>query len=168
MNFLNADDINKVSPYMVTIDPVTGFLYFVTKNGTQLTIDFSEDDLIHSAECYQLSINNANNRPSPRDINVQKTIWAIVAEFFNKNMSALLYICETGDGKQESRSRLFSSWFESYEFSNAFTCMTTSLTDAEGVFNSATLIIPNVHPKYSEVLNEFTQTSVILRDKPHN
>ena len=46
--------------------------------------------------------------------------------------------------------------------------MTTSLTDAEGVFNSATLIIPNVHPKYSEVLNEFTQTSVILRDKPHN
>ena len=76
MNFLNADDINKFSPYMVTIDPVTGFLYFVTKNGTQLTIDFSEDDLIHSAECYQLSINNANNRPSPRDINVQKTITA--------------------------------------------------------------------------------------------
>ena len=28
MNFLNADDINKVSPYMVTIDPVTGFLFF--------------------------------------------------------------------------------------------------------------------------------------------
>ena len=55
-----------------------------------------------------------------------------------------------------------------YEFSNAFTCITTSLTDAEGVFNSATLIIPNVHPKYSEVLNEFTQTSIILRDKPHN
>ena len=168
MNLLNVDNINKISPYEVNIDPVTGYLYFVTKYGIQLTIDFSEDDLIHSAECYQLSINNANNRPSPRDANIQKTIWAIVAEFFKKNMSALLYICETGDGKQEARSRLFASWFESYEFSNAFTCMTTSLKDAEGIFNSATLIIPNVHPKYRDVLNEFTQTSIILRDKPHN
>ena len=115
-----------------------------------------------------MGINNANNRPSPRDIYVQKTILLIISEFFKKNMSALLYICETGDGKQEARSRLFASWFEAYEFSNAFTCMTTSLRDSEGVFNSATLIIPTVHPKYKEVLNEFTETSAILRDKPHD
>ena len=54
MNLLNVDDINKISPYEVNIDPVTGYLYFVTKYGIQLTIDFSEDDLIHSAECYHL------------------------------------------------------------------------------------------------------------------
>ena len=81
-------------------------------------------------------INNANNRSSRRDIYVQKTILQIIGEFFKKNMSALLYICETGDGKQEARIRLFVSWFEAYEFSNAFTCMTTSLRDSEGVFNS--------------------------------
>ena len=168
MNPLDIDEINKLSPYKVNKDPLTGYLYFVTKNGIQLVIDFIDDDLIHSAECYQLGINNANNRPSPRDIYVQKTILLIISEFFKKNMSALLYICETGDGKQEARSRLFASWFEAYEFSNAFTCMTTSLRDSDGVFNSATLIIPNVHPKYKEVLNEFTETSAILRDKPHD
>ena len=148
--------------------PYYRLLVFCNKNGIQLVIDFIEDDLIHSAECYQFGINNANNRPSPRDVNVQKTILVIIGEFFKKNMAALLYICETGDGKQEARSRLFASWFEAYEFSNSFTCMTTSIRDSEGVFNSATLIIPTIHPKYKEVLNEFTETSAILRDKPHD
>ena len=92
MNPLDIDEINKLSPYKVNKDPLTGYMYFVTKNGIQLVIDFIDDDLIHSAECYQLGINNANNRPSPRDIYVQKTILLIISEFFKKNMSALLYI----------------------------------------------------------------------------
>ncbi len=167
MNRLCVDDINIVSPYKVFEDTKTNCLYFITKNGVQLVIDFMEDDLIHSAECYQFGINNANNKPSPRDMNIQKTILVIIDEFFNKNMSALLYICETGDGKQQARSRLFASWFEAYEYSKNFTCMTTSLRDAEGVFNSATLIVPTAHPKYKEILNEFTETSAILREKPH-
>lgn len=56
---------------------------------------------------------------------------------------------------------------EAYEYSSDFTCMTTSLRDAEGVFNSATLIIPTAHPQYVEILSEFTETSAILRDKSH-
>ena len=59
MNPLDIDEINKLSPYKVNKDPLTGYLYFVTKNGIQLVIDFIDDDLIHSAECYQLGINNA-------------------------------------------------------------------------------------------------------------
>lgn len=168
MNQLSVEDINRLSPYEVKNDPITGCLYFVTKYGIQLVIDFFEDDLIQSAECFQFGINNATNKPSPRDNNVQKNILVIVDEFFKKNMSALLYICETGDGKQKARGRLFASWFDAYEFSNAFTCMTTSLRDTEGVYNSVTVIIPNVHPKYKEVLNEFAETSALLRDKPEN
>ena len=53
MNPLDIDEINKLSPYKVNKDPLTGYLYFVTKNGIQLVIDFIDDDLIHSAECYQ-------------------------------------------------------------------------------------------------------------------
>ena len=60
---------------------------------------------------------------------------------------------------------VYSLWIHC---SNSFTCMTTSIRDSEGVFNSATLIIPTIHPKYKEVLNEFTETSAILRDKPHD
>ena len=78
-NPLDIDEINKLSPYKVNKDPLTGYLYFVTKNGIQLVIDFIDDDLIPAAGCYQLGINNANNRPSPRDIYVQKTILLIKA-----------------------------------------------------------------------------------------
>ena len=50
MNPLDIDEINKLSPYKVNKDPITGYLYFVTKNGIQLVIDFIDDDLIHSAD----------------------------------------------------------------------------------------------------------------------
>ena len=167
MRKLSVEDINKTSPYTVLEDQKSNGLYFVTAHGVQLIVDFVEDDLINSADCYQFVINNTNNRHSPRDVNVMKTIFAIVNEFFNKNMSALLYICETGDGKQIARSRLFSSWFESYEYTNMFTCMSTSIYDIEGVFNSATLLIPICHPNYKDVINEFAETSALLKDKPN-
>lgn len=69
MNPLDIDEINKLSPYKVNKDPLTGYLYFVTKNGIQLVIDFIDDDLIHSAECYQLGINNANHYCPLKSIN---------------------------------------------------------------------------------------------------
>ena len=37
-----------------------------------------------------------------------------LVEFFSKNEAALLYICETGDGMQKMRHRLFHFWFGVY------------------------------------------------------
>ena len=51
---------------------------------------------------------------SPRTPKVRETVLAIIEEFFIKNQAALLYICETGDGMQKTRNRLFRSWFGIY------------------------------------------------------
>ena len=48
-----------------------------------------------------------------------------------------------------------------------FTCMSTSIYDMEGIFNSATLLIPICHPNYKDVINEFAETSALLKDKPN-
>ena len=72
--------------------------------------------MITTGESYQLIIGNANNRKSPRDAKLQKTVLAIVEEFFYTNQAAMLYNCEIEDEKQGKRSHLFSYWFEAYEY----------------------------------------------------
>ena len=91
MRKLSVEDINKTSPYTVFEDPKSNGLYFVTAHGVQLIVDFVEDDLIHSADCYQFVINNTNNRH----------------------------------------------------------------------------LIPICHPNYKYVINEFAETSALLKDKPN-
>lgn len=79
----------------------------------------------------------------------------------------MLYICETGDGKQQMRNRLFKYWFDSYEFNSKFSLYTTHIIDEEGVPNFAALILRNDNPKIVEVVTEFTQTAKLLREKPN-
>ena len=95
INALSVDRINTVAPYKVEMDSVTGSYDFVTDSGVHITIYFDEDLMITSGLSYQLIIGNANNKKSPRDNKLQKTILAIVEEFFAMNQAAMLYICET-------------------------------------------------------------------------
>ena len=89
-----------------------------------------------------------------------------IDEFFKKNQSTLLYICEMGDGKQSMRSRLFEHWFNSYDRKMLFTLLTTSIVDEEGELNFATLIIRNDNPKLSEIIMEFSESVKLLSQKP--
>ena len=80
---------------------------FMTDNMAEIFISFEKDDILQSGIVYQFGISNPQGTKSPRDQKVRNTILAIIEEFFNKNKAALLYICETGDGMQKMRSRLF-------------------------------------------------------------
>lgn len=165
---LSLDSINRKAPYLVEQDCITGSYDFVTDAGVQISMDFQDDFLIQSDTSYQLIIGNSNQKKSPRDHKLQKTITVIIEEFFNKNQAAMLYICETGDGKQQMRNRLFKYWFDSYEFNSRFSLYTTNIIDEEGAPNFAALILRNDNPRIVEVVTEFTRTAKVLRDKPDN
>lgn len=166
MNELSLSDINRKSPYRVLKGEGCGSFRFFTDNGVQYAVDFIPDDLITEGEAYQLIIANLNNRKSPRDLKVKDSVLIIIDEFFNKNQSTLLYICETGDGKQSMRSRLFEYWFNSYNRKMLFTLLTTSIVDEEGEVNFATLIIRNDNPKLPEIVAEFSESVRLLNQKP--
>lgn len=166
INPLSLDRINKKAPYKVEWDKVTGSFDFVTGHGVRISVDFEEDFLIQSDISYQLIIGNSNQKKSPRDNKLQKTVLAIIEEFFHRNQAAVLYICETGDGKQQVRNRLFKYWFDSYEFNTKYSLYTTHIVDDEGISNFAALILKNDNPKIVDIVTEFTQTARILREKP--
>ena len=167
INKLSIETINSKPPYLVDMVSDFGPFVFTSDSGVELAVDFVDDDLITSTESYQLVVSNVNNRQSPKDKKVQETVFAIVEEFFEKNQAALLYVCETGDGKQMARYRLFRYWFDMFEYSKRYTSLSTSLTDEEGIMNAATVFIRNDNPHLPEIVSEFNETAMLLRQKPN-
>ena len=166
INVLSVDKINSITPYHVQLFEKDGSYRFVTDNDVKLAVSFMYDDMIIQEGAYQLIIANLNNRKSPRDTKVKDTIMLIVEEFFDKNQVALLYICSTGDGKQAMRSRLFGHWFEDSNTKLCYSTMSTSLVDADGVVNEATIIVRNDNPNMIKLINEFSETAQLLSHKP--
>lgn len=117
---LDTNRINAKTPYEVTYDVVTDLYKFVSAYDVSFSVAFDENDLLESGESYQFALTNYEGRKSPRDLKVRETVLAIVEEFFRVNDAALLYICETGDGMQKMRHRLFHFWFSAYAENDEF------------------------------------------------
>ena len=165
MKDLDLNSINRTAPYKVYRTERYHYYGFVTKTGVDLYVGFDDDDLI-TTESYKLIILNCHNRPSPRDAAVKDTIFAIIKEFFRVNNATMLYICETGDGKQAMRSRLFSYWFITFADKGKFTYLQSSIKDAEGVDNFFAIITRNDNPNLKRVITEFYEAVDFFGHKP--
>lgn len=84
----------------------------------------------------------------------------------DEDNTTLLYICDTGDGKQRLRSRLFEWWFSAYSKKALYTSVTSSVVDEDGITNYATIIVRNDNPRIVEIIAEFTSTISLLNQKP--
>ena len=84
------------------------------------------------------------------------------------NEAALLYICESGDGKQYMRSRLFEYWFSSYQMKDKFILMPVSIENMEGIENFAALIIRKDNPNIIDIVADFSNTVAMFRVKPNS
>lgn len=162
---IEIESLNVKSPYTLhEIEGKEGLYKFTTDFGVKYVIGFIPDDSIVDG-AYQFVILNTNNKPSPNDRNIKKVVILLLDAFFHQNEDALIYICETGDGKQALRNRLFQQWFSVYNKESSFTFITSSVKDEEGVMNYASLIVKNTNPRLKEIVNEFTETIQLFRDK---
>lgn len=166
MNRLDTQLINGQSPYKVEEADEENYFEFFTEHDVHYSVGFMPDDCLMQSEAYHLIIVNVANRPSPSDRKVKDTVLTIVTEFFDKNNTTLLYICDTGDGKQRLRSRLFERWFSTYNKKALYTSVTSSVVDEDGITNYATIIIRNDNPRLVEAIAEFTTTISLLNQKP--
>lgn len=161
---LNVDRINANSPYKVRLN-VDGVILFETEYDVEYAIFFDLDDILLKNETYQFSIINRNGKKSPQDRKLRETIASVIYNFFDYNNATILYICETGDGKQGMRYRLFESWFHSSPRKEDFAVLSAQLTDPEGISNYAAIILRRDNPRFEEITEEFKQV-VRLLSKP--
>ncbi len=164
MNPLDLTYINRLAPYKVWTE--NGRDYLVeTRYDLLFRIGFMDDYSIWPTGAYQFTINNERNQPSPNDDDLKATIFRIIEAFFAANPDILLYICETGDGKQAFRSRLFVRWFNSYNNRDAYIMETAEVQEGD-TCNFAALIVQKSNPRLEGILSEFNETISILTDKP--
>lgn len=164
MNPLDLAYINRLAPYKVWTE--NGSDYLVETNSDLLfKIGFMDDYSIWQSGAYQFYINNESHRPSPNDEKLKATVFRIIEAFFAANPDILLYICETGDGRQSFRSRLFVRWFNNYAGRDQYIMQTAEVQEGK-TKNFAAIIVQKSNPRLSEILAEFDETISILTNKP--
>lgn len=152
---LDLPALNSRAPYALEKYIKPGSYSFVTDYGVKVVIMFLPDYCLVSDETYQFIISNANNKPSPRDIKLRNTILELLLEFFRLNNHTVLYFCDTGDGRQILRDRLFKGWVEWANKRGGFAMVHAIVCDEEGRDNFVTLISRNDNPRLGEVVQEF-------------
>lgn len=153
------------SPYDLTLqgDSFT----FVTELGAHYSVGFVLDDMaIGDCDTYQFILRRIENAGKQYDPKVEETILAIVREFFRSNLYVLLYMCDTSDGRESVRNRLFTHWFEKYADKESFTlCKAHATVEREGMFFC--IIVDNRNPRLREIVSDFEEKANILTsDKP--
>lgn len=109
---LALEEINIHAPYEVV--PTDDGLDFHTDFGVHYRISFTEEAPIGNCDTYQFMLRKVQNVHSKHDPKVEQTVLAIIDEFFRSNLNVLMYICDTSDGREAKRSRLFLMWFKKY------------------------------------------------------
>lgn len=137
---------------------------FQTDFGIHYSISFNKEDIVlGGCETYQLIIRKIEETRSRHDPKVEATILAIINEFFQSNLEILLYLCDTSDGREESRNRLFLSWFDRHTEENRFTiCQAHATIEDEGLY--LCIIVDNRHPKLTEIKNDFEEKAALLTE----
>ncbi|MBO4801029.1 MAG: hypothetical protein J5545_04100 [Bacteroidaceae bacterium] len=151
MNVLDTSFINLSAPYMVWKEDERRYCFETDQGGLfQITFDLEQSIWLDGA--YELGIQNIKHVASPRDLKLKKTIIAVVEEFFRQNPGILLYICETGDGRQAQRSRLFLSWFKEYQ--DLYVIKSVRI-QSEGIDNYASIIVQQNNPALQQIIADF-------------
>ena len=158
------DRILQHAPYSITLTEA-GFV-FCTDNGVPYRVSFEKEDIVLGGSCtYQLILQNVDHIRKAHDPKVVETVLAIVDEFFRSNHEVLLYMCDTSDGKEGGRNRLFLQWFNRYAEAGRFTICTAN-ADVEGETIYVAIIVETRNPLHDYIISDFEKMSDMLTEKP--
>jgi hypothetical protein len=87
--------------------------FFVTKHGIKYHAYFIDASIYHPlfSNVYAFNIEAETATPHPIDNGIAATIVSILKVFFLNEDRAIILVCDTTDGKEKKREKLFSKWF---------------------------------------------------------
>lgn len=163
MNPIQQNTINANAPYRVVC--TTGNVaVFMTDNGLCYEAGFVEDYTFFEENSFQFYLKELTGSSAPRDPKIMDTVGAIVEDFLNQNESVVVYMCDTSDGKQAVRNRIFVHWFDMYSRKDEYTLLTGSGT-VSGYKYFAAAIVAKKNPDYQDIINAFAFFKMQARAK---
>lgn len=164
MNLLLSEEaINKNSPYKVSLD-LHNEIIFKTDNDCCMRVGFTDDYMISEHGVFQFFIINQSNASSFCDRKLRATILLIFENFFENKNRVAVYICDSMDGKQHIRNRLFQMWFNSYSRKENYTLKTLTV-DFDGISYYSALLIRKDNEDYDLYLHLYQRFIEQLSDK---
>lgn len=156
---LSLENINSQSPYKV--ETLGSGYVFTTNSNVQYSVHFTEEFSMGDCETYQFMFSKLTKEHTSFDNNIRNTLITIINEFFRVNQNVLLYICDTSDNREASRSRLFIHWFKQFAKEGAFEFRSANTTiEGEGFY--AAIIVKNDNPKLDAILKDFEKSAAEL------
>lgn len=164
MRPLSIKKINDKSPYKVALKGESSYA-FTTAQGVEYEIGFIEDYMLGIDDVYQFFIAvRGDQKPKSNDSKVAETVFAVMEEFFSDGNLILDYVCDTSDGRQAARSRLFAYWYNSHPLRIGFT-QRTIMASYDGVSYFAAVIVRNDNPRFSECMAAIDSFTENMADK---
>lgn len=160
---LSLDSINYHAPYKIFLS-ADGVFSFTTDEAHIYEIGFVEDHMISIDNAYQFFIMPKSTPNVQQDEKIRQTVTAIIEEFFLSNDVLLDYICDTKDGRQKARNRLFTLWYNNYPNNHLYTLRTISI-EFDGVPYFASAIIRKDNPNYAEYMAAIDAFAVDMEEK---
>lgn len=159
---LSIENVNSTSPYKV--EKLNDYAFvFHTQTNVVYYVSFKQDMEIAGLDSYQFIIERKSEKQG-YDADVKDSIIAIINEFFAQNNDILLYICDTSDGREAIRNRLFVRWFMESDKDNMLEIKTAdAIVEGEGMFFA--IIFKKSNPRYVEISSEFEEVSAYLTTK---
>ena len=102
---------------------------------------------------YSFSIEPEDGRPHPIDVRIALTVVEILKRFFEKNDQAMIMVCDSLDGKEEKRRKLFDRWFVQY--SDGTITKVDGAAHGEGMNLFASLYFKNTNPNRHRLVDAF-------------
>lgn len=112
--------MESVSPSPYSISTEGNFDYtFVTKDSIKYHAYFIEAFYMHPefTNVYSFNIEPEGSPESNRhhiDSRIAATVIYILTQFFASHKNAMIVVCDSCDGKELKRQRLFNRWFDNY------------------------------------------------------
>ena len=132
-----------------------GQYIFETSSGTRYTAYFLALNSF-SDNLYTFNFDRVLDGNGCRfDGRVRDTICTILKSFFETHSNALLLVCDSFDGKERARKRLFSLWFEKNAPEGLLKIDREQLTEDYNLF--ASLMIWDNNPQKEEILIKFEE-----------
>ena len=105
-------------------------------------------------------VKSPKDKKQPPDPRIADTVIKIVGDFLNSKINAVVYICDTSDGRSAARARKFNSWF-AYEEHPSHQIIKVS-TDVDG--GGMTLYTALLVHRKNKLKNQFVQAYLELMD----
>lgn len=137
---------------------------FLISYGVLYAISFSEEFEFAGIMSYQFSLARLNDANKHTDPNIKSVIKSIITEFFDSNDSIMLYICDTSDGKEAVRNRLFLHWLDDDDFLRRFVYRTAqAIVEGHGFYT--TIIVKRENPNLESIIQDFDLSAETLTNK---